>query len=122
VRARGLKGAAATDAPWAALAGLVMMAIAGYYVLGVHRATLLGADAGLMLAVLPVIFSARARSMVDSARELRFETFWRGRTLLKLFVAGIAITIALTYPLLLSTFLFVALVIVAVRTQEVSHA
>jgi hypothetical protein len=122
VRSRGISDALKTEAPWAALAGGVALAMTGYYVLGVHRATLLGIDAGLALAVLPAIFSARARSMVESARELSFESVWRGRTLWKLFAAGLVLTLALTYPLLLSTFVFVALVIAAVKTREVSHA
>ncbi len=121
-RKRGLAEALKTDAPWAALGGLIVLAIAGDYVLGVHRWSLLGVDAGVALAVLPSLVAARSRSLADSARALRLERLWTGRTLLRLFVAGLVLTLALTYPLLLSSFLFVALVIVAVRTREVSHA
>jgi hypothetical protein len=108
-RKRGIAGVLRTDAPWSAFAGFVGLALIGSYVLEVHRWTLIGIDVGLALCVLPAILRSTGR-------------VWAGRKLLRLFVAGLAMTLALTYPLLLSTMLFAALVIIAVRTREVTHA
>lgn len=107
----------------AALVGLGCLLFVGYHVLGVHRFTLHGIDAGLALAILPAILRGRVRGLSEKVRTgLSFETAFRGRTILKLFLAGLALTMALTYPLLLSSILFVVLMIFAVRTREVAHA
>lgn len=91
-----------------ALLGVMALMLVGHYVLGVNRAVLLGLDSGMFIALLPVLW----RKLPDRSRfeePLPIGEVWRWRTLLRMFVAAVVISIMLTFPLLLSTIAFVGL-------------
>lgn len=97
------------------------LAVGGHWILGVHRATLLGIDVGLAAAIAPSVlgrfftwFRERIRTPFDPTR------LWRMSTVLRLVIACAAIGILLCYPLLLSASAFVALTALAVR--RIRHA
>ena len=106
--------------PMLALAA-IGLAVGGHWILGVHRATLLGIDVGLAAAIAPSVlgrfftwFRERIRTPFDPTR------LWRMSTVLRLVIACAAIGILLCYPLLLSASAFVALTALAVR--RIRHA
>jgi hypothetical protein len=123
LRAEGTAATLRSPVLVAALVGLGGLLFVGHHVLGVHRFTLHGIDAGLALAILPAILAGRVRGVSEKVRSgLSFERAFSGRTILQLFLAGLALTMALTYPLLLSSILFLVLIGMAVRTREVADA
>jgi hypothetical protein len=103
------------------LLAAVLFVLVGHYVLGVHRALVLGLDVALLIAVIPrVVALRRARA----SEELPVLGWLRARALARITLACIALAVALAYPLLLSTFVLSSLVAVLLilRRNEVRHA
>jgi hypothetical protein len=105
---------------WTCAAAAIVCVLIGQYVLGVHRALVLGVDAALLIAVIPRIAALR-RSPVEPIPILGW---LRARALVRIAVACIALALALAYPLLLSTFVLLSLlaVLLVIRRREVRHA
>lgn len=125
VRSEGPVRALFSGASLTFFSSIAVAAVVGHFVLGVHRHALLGADLGIALVVLPPL-ARRLRARVSEAvrtRTVPIEAWWRPRRILKIGLAAVAITVLLTYPLLLSSAVLVALLVALVSSaREGSHA
>jgi hypothetical protein len=85
--------------------GLAVLALAGHYLLGVHRHVLIGADLALLAALLPdFVRGWMFRRKVEHAPK----KILRAGNILRFGTAAIVGAVVLAYPLLLSSFVLVA--------------
>ena len=106
-----------------AAVGILGLLFVGHYVLGVNRAVLWGLDIGLLLCLLPGLLKS-APKVAQLSEPLPVWKLWQGSALVRLLVAGVVLSLMLTYPLLLSSIGFFALtaLLIARAKKEVAHA
>jgi hypothetical protein len=110
-------------------AGLVLLLALAHFFLGVHRRVLWGVDVALLLAWLRVGLRPAGRALLGGLRRpWRWGRLLRLGNLLSLLAFCLVLGILSAFPLLLSTFLCVALTVVWRRAygraaqEEVAHA